>query len=134
MTEDTLTAAARRIDDTTTWTPTTDADTAAAREHPLATRTGVAVLTEILCADHVWRHCTTPQRALITELCAHLTPVIAQRKLTEADLPALPDIQSGMRAALERRRLIRDDRLTQTAVHAWYWAVGVRDEAEEVPA
>lgn len=115
-------------------TPTDAPDVVAVKRHPLATRSGIATLVEILTADQTWSACTAPQRRLVSELCEPIMPALIERGvLTDDQLPLLPlAIHVGMRAALVRRRLVDDttDRLTGKAVHAYYWQVWIRKEAK----
>lgn len=98
--------------------------TGAAARHPLATRTGIDMMANLLEAGRVWRRCTKPQRALLEQLC----PPVAERLVTEGsltteDMPRLPE-RVGKRSveAMQRRGLCDDSgRLTGRAVHTWYY-------------
>lgn len=95
------------------------------KTHPLATRSGIAMLSHLIEADQVWSSCTKPQRSLLAELCPPAVAVLLEQgALKLADMPVLPDrVMAATRAAMRRRGLINDDgRLTGCAVHAWFYA------------
>lgn len=92
--------------------------------HPLATLTGIGILTEMLAADTVWRDCTKPQWALLAEICAPtVEALLAVGQLPKEAMPYLPDdVRAATREALLRRGLILDNgQVTGKAVHAYYW-------------
>lgn len=102
-------------------------------EHPLATRTGIVLLQHLISADVAWRGCTTPQKAMLAELC----PPVAEQLLRDGHLlaeqmPSLPaDTRQVMRDALHRRGMVDEwGRLTGKAVHAWWYTVGRMVSAE----
>lgn len=141
MTES-LALTAERIDASRTYAPAsevTDADREAMRRHPLATRTGLALLTELLTADQAWRACTKPQRRLLAAACLPAVTVLADSVSLPAEaLPWLPDdVRPAMRDALVRRGMAREDgQITAKAVHAcyWVWWRDARREPAEVTA
>ena len=102
-------------------TPLVDLDTAR-RNHPLATRSGIAMLTEIVHADTVWRRATRRQQQLLDTLCA---PIIANLKAGDTvRLDDLPIVRAHPRTlrSLQAQGLVNDtDQLTVKAVHAAYW-------------
>lgn len=109
-----------------------DALTEHARRHPLASKAGFAMFVELLESDLHWSACTKPQRRLISLLCEPIIPLIVKRKrLVEADLPLLPvSTLPATVAALNRRGMAANGRLTGKAVHAYYWQVWMLREAE----
>lgn len=101
--------------------------TPAMASHPLATRTGVAMMGHLLVADRVWSGCTKPQRSLLADLCAPVAAALVERgQLAAEDLPVLPDtVRQSTRDALRKRGLTdADGRITGKAVHAYWWTVG----------
>lgn len=99
------------------------------KHHPLATRSGIEAIVNMLLADRMWRQCSKPQQALLDELCRPAAAkLLATGELSAADLPVAPaTVPKRTRDALRRRLLLdADGRLTATAVHSWYYAVGVR--------
>jgi hypothetical protein len=103
--------------------------TAELARYPLATRTGIAMLGHLIEGDRVWSGCTKPQRAILDALCRPVIEWLIERgQLDAADLPELPErTTTQTRAALLRRGLVADGRITGRAVYAWYWAVGFKE-------
>lgn len=106
--------------------------------HPLATRTGLSMLNNLITAGIAWSGCTPLQRTLLAEWCE---PIVARlrehpRERTEITTDEMPVITAGLQArtveALRRRRLIDGDgRLTGVAVHAYYWAVAWKRKEDD---
>lgn len=109
-------------------------------QHPLATRSGLTLLVELLTADDAWKACTKPQRRVLAAACLPAVTQLADGvSLAAEDLPWLPDtVTPVMRDALVRRGMAGEDgRITAKAVHACYWVWwrdARRTSAEEVPA
>jgi len=104
------------------------------RSHPLATESGISMMVNLLEAGRVWDSCTKPQRALLSELCPPVVEsLLSQGQLSSEDMPELPfKIGQSTRDALRRRGLVDDrDRLTGCAVHAWFYAGQLKQEASD---
>lgn len=107
--------------------------TPAVAAHPLATRTGIALLGHLISADVAWSGCTKPQRTLLAELCPPVVEELLRGgALVVEQLPMLPaGTRRVMRDALHRRGLVDEHgRLTGKAVHAWYYAVKFKERSD----
>lgn len=104
--------------------------TDAMKTHPLATRSGISMMVNLLEAGQVWSKCTKPQQRLLSELCPPVVDQLMQAgQLMPDQLPELPfKIGESTRNALRLRGLIDDrDRLTGRAVHTWFYAGRTKD-------
>lgn len=97
--------------------------------YPLGTFTGLRMLQHLINGDTIWSGCTKPQRAVLDGLCRPaFTQLLEVGTLLAEDLPELPERTTAqMRAALHRRGLVDNGRITGSAVYAWYWAVGFKE-------
>lgn len=98
-------------------------------KYPMGTLTGVLMLEALIEGGRIWSGCTNPQKTVLDALCR---PVFAQLleagSLRAEDLPELPGgTTAQMRAALRRRGLNDNGRITGRAVYAWYWAVEFKE-------
>lgn len=88
--------------------------------HPLATRTGLELLMQVLAAGQVWDPLTKHQKRVLVTAC---TTAMAKALAaggdvgTEVPLPALVGrVAASTAASLERRGLVADGALTELAV------------------
>lgn len=116
-------------------TATTVPVTSAMRSYPLATEAGIQALQHLINGDRIWSGCTKPQRRMLDTLCRPVIATLRGRgELKSGDLPELPESTTAqMYAALRRRGLQENRRLTSLAVYAWYWAVGFKESAPSTP-
>lgn len=107
----------------------------ATRAHPLATRSGIALLVEYLAASNDWQGCTPAQRKLLLRCAEPLARAKADAAETsEPVTPPLlpPDAHPRTAAALHRRGLVVSEaggwRLTPAGAMAADWGAWQRRE------
>jgi hypothetical protein len=101
--------------------------------HPLAHRSGVHALANLIAAGQHWRPLTDRGRAALTT--AYRAALDGAQPGDRIPLPALPDDTHPATArALERRGLAADGRLTELGVTVCAWALlGERRPVQTVP-
>ncbi len=103
-------------------------------KHPLAFKSGIELLINLVEAGKIWAKVTKVQRHLLDELCRPVIRELLERgELRAEDMPTVPDgLRSSTLGSLSSGGLIDDHhRVTGKAVWAWYYAVKFKERDGE---